>query len=140
MLARCQFGALDGRCGAILTYPIKGYPWRRNVMKSYEFDLDQETIALLFAEVDRIRKEHPDQCLSREQLWNDASEKGNGITRDRATGTLCHTISVSGADGTSEESFSLREDSIALLSSALFRVISTLVSPHETLHDPGHVA
>ena len=44
MLARCQFGAKEGRCGATLTYPIKGYPWRNNVVKSYEFKLDQSAI------------------------------------------------------------------------------------------------
>jgi hypothetical protein len=132
MLARCQFGVRDGRCGATLTYPIKGHPWRRNVVKSYEFNVEQAVIDLLFAEVPRIRKAHPDQCLAPEQLWSDTSEKANGITRDRSTGTLCYTISIF-RDHKPEEQFALREDSSALLSSALFQVVSKLIAPHENL-------
>lgn len=132
MLARCQFGVRDGRCGAMLTYPIKGYPWRRNVMKSYEFTLGPEVIDLLFAEVHRIRKDHPDECLSHEQLWSDATEKGNGITRDRETDTLCYSIGILTEAGV-EEQFSLRENSRALLDSALFRIVSGLIAPHEML-------
>jgi hypothetical protein len=139
-LARCQFGARDGRCGATFTYPIKGYPWRKNVVKSYEFNVEQRIIDLLFDEVTRIRKEHPDQCLAHDQLWSDATEKANGITRDRGTGTLCHTISILGEDGVPEESFALREDSSALLNSALFKVISNLIAPYEKLHDPAHAS
>jgi hypothetical protein len=133
LLARCQFGIRDGRCGATLTYPIKGYPWRNNVVKSYEFQLDPATVDLLFTEVPRIRKEYPDQCLTEDQLWSDASEKANGITRDRETGTLCYTIHVVAENGTPAEQYALREDSIALLSSALFGVISSLIAPYETL-------
>jgi hypothetical protein len=139
MLARCQFGVRDGRCGATFTYPIKGYPWRKNIVKSYEFNLDQASIDLLFAEVSRIRNEHPDQCLSHEELWSDASEKANGITRDRMTGTLCYTISILRDHGPPEEQFSLREDSPALLNSALFRVISSLVAPYEKIPDRAPV-
>ena len=133
MLARCQFGARDGRCGAIFTYPIKGCPWRRNVIKSYEFKLEEATLDLLFAEVPRIRKEHPEECLAHEQLWNDASEKANGITRDRSTGKLCYSIAIFRDREPPEEQYSLREDSPALLNSELFRVISNLVAPYETL-------
>lgn len=138
MLARCQFGARDGRCGATLTYPIKGYLWRRNVKKSYEFDLDQPTIEALFAEVAKIRTEYPEQCLAHEQLCSDASEKGNGITRDRSTGTLCFSIAIIGDDGNPEESFALREDSNALVNSMLFQVVSKLIAPHEKLCDSTH--
>jgi hypothetical protein len=132
MLARCQFGAKDGRCGATLTYPIRGYPWRNNVMKSYQFNLDQTAIDALFADVHRIRKEYPDECLAHDELFNDASEKANGITRDRSTGTLCYSISIF-LDHAPEEQFSLREDSPALLQSTLFQVISSLIAPYETL-------
>jgi len=138
MLARCQFGIKDGRCGATLTYPIKGYPWRHNIVKSYEFHLDPADIDLLFEEVPRIRKEHPDQCLSNDQLWNDASEKANGITRDRATGTLCYTLYIVAENGLPAEQFALRENSPALLSSRLFQVISGLIAPYEETPDRQH--
>jgi len=134
MLARCQFGIRDGRCGATLTYPIKGYPWRNNPMKSYEFNLDQATVDLLFSEISRIRREFPDQCLSDKELWSDASEKANGITRDRSTNTLCHTVYIVGERALPTEQYGIREDSPALLESALFRVISGLIAPYEHLN------
>jgi len=121
-----------GGCGATLTYPIKGYPWRNNVMKSFEFSLSEEEKAALFADVRRLKAQHPQDCLIDDQLWSDSSEKGaNGITRDRSTGTLCHTIGIIGDGGQFEERFSMREDSEALLNSSLYKTISTLISPYE---------
>lgn len=132
MLARCQFGvSADGRCGATLTYPIKGHPWRRNIVRSFEFELPEETKALLFDEVKRIGTEYPAECLSNDQLWSDSSEKANGITRDRATGKLCYTIAIYGSDGETESYFSIREDSEALVNSVLYKVVSRLIEPHE---------
>jgi hypothetical protein len=138
MLARCQFGIRDGRCGATLTYPIKGYPWRNNIMRHYEFPLDPATVELLFSEVLRIRSEYPDECLAADQLWNDASERANGITRDRSTGTLCHSVYIVGEDALPTEQYALRENSPALLGSTLFRVISDLIAPYEKIGDRGH--
>lgn len=132
MLARCQFGvSADGRCGATFTYPIKGYPWRRNVVRSYEFELPNETKELLFAEVKRIRIEHPEECLSGNQLWSDSSEIANGITRDRRTGTLCYTISILRENHETVVAYSLREDSEVLVTSSLFKTISRLIEPYE---------
>lgn len=134
MLARCQFGInSENRCGATFTYPIKGYPWRRNVMKSYEFEISNDTISLLFNEVYRIAKEYSEDCLNNKLLWNDHSEKGNGITRDKETGTLCHTIGIFTGYADTEIYYAIREDSLALTSSALFKIISQLIEPYETL-------
>ena len=136
MLARCQFGAVDGRAGATITYPIKGHPWRRNVSRHLLFDLDQETYAMLFAEVTRIRRDFPGECLAHDELWSDASEKANGITRDRRTGTLCYSLGVF-VNNIPEEQYSLREDSTALLGSKIYQVISQLVAPYERLPADG---
>jgi hypothetical protein len=134
MLARCQFWlGPDGKAGALLTYPIKGMPWRRNVMRSHAFNFSEEETALLFDEVHRIRAEFPAECLSIEQLWSDHSEKANGITRDRETGTLCYSIAIHAEAGVPEESYGLRENSEALLGSALHRAVSSLVAPYERL-------
>jgi hypothetical protein len=134
MLARLQFGASeDGSAGAILTYPIKGMPWRRNVMRSYQFSLDAPTLSVLFSEPKRIQAEFPASCLSGEALWSDSTEKANGITRDRATGTLCYTIGIMVEYGEPEEYFALRENDPALTQSVLFQVISKLVTPYERL-------
>ena len=137
MLARCQFVIdADGKCGAVLTYPIKGCPWRRNVMKHYAFHLSEEEAALFFTEVRRLRAEHPKDCLSNDQLWSDSSDKANGITRDRSTGTLCHTIGMVEDDGHWEEEFSMCENSDAPLTSSLYRTISRLIGPHEKQAEP----
>jgi len=79
----------------------------------------------LFAEVRRLKADHSQECLANDQLWSDSSEKANGITRERSTGTLCHTIGISGEDGRWEEYFSMREDSDALLTSSLYKTIFT---------------
>lgn len=132
MLARLQFGADEsGNCGATLTYPISGMPWRRNIMKFFTFDIGAETAAKLFAEVTRLRVEHPRECLSEEDLWSDKSEKGNGITRDRKSGTLCYSIAIHRDDGGFDEQYSIKEDSTPFLASDLYRVIADLVAPHE---------
>jgi hypothetical protein len=134
MLARCQFGVdKEGRCGATFTYPIKGYPWRRNVVRSFEFQVGEDTKAMLFAEVRRIREEHPEECLANDQLWSDQSEKANGITRDKLGGKLCYTIAIIREDGGYEEYFAMREDSKALLTSSLYKIISRLIEPYEKL-------
>lgn len=134
MLARCQFD-IDkvGRCTATLTYPVKGMPWRRNVMKSFEFKLDSDTRTLLFGEVDRLRRAFPGQCLDDELLWSDTSEMGNAITREQSSGKLCMRLSVVKEGGELVHDFWLREDAPALVSSALFKTISDLLRPHERL-------
>jgi len=132
MLARCQFGLNEGAgCGATFTYPIKGYPWRKNVRRTYEFKLNEDTKALLFSEVKRIRAEHSDECLPKEELWSDRREVANGITRDRASGTLCYTVGIFRDDGSIEEYFAIRENSPALRNSPLYKVISSLLEPYE---------
>ena len=138
LLARCQFGAsLDGRCGALITYPIKGYPWRHNPTKSVESQLNLKEAELLFAEPRRILTEYPKHCLPNEALWSDSSEKANGITRDRATNTLCWTIGVMVERAEPEAYFALREDSPALTSSALYLHVMKLIAPYEQLPHPG---
>ena len=134
MLARLQFGCDEtGECGATLTYPIQAMPWRRNIMRSFNFDVGPETADLLFSEVARLRTEHPQECLAEPELWSDASEKGNGITRDRKSGTLCYSIAIHRDDGGFDEQYSIRENSDAFLNSALYRVVSDLVAAHERL-------
>jgi hypothetical protein len=134
MLARCQFGInVEGRCGASLTYPMKGMPWRKNPMRSYEFHITDVTKELLFNEAHRLLAEHPTECLANEELWSDSSETANGITRDRQTGTLCHTIAIYPETGEPYLYYGIRENSEALLTSPLHIIISGLIAPHEKL-------
>jgi len=88
---------------------------------------------LLFRDVTRLREEHPAECLPNDQLWNDTSEKANGVTRDRSSGTLCVTIGIFGTAGETYEYFAMREDSGALLESPMYRIIRHLIDPHERL-------
>lgn len=133
MLARCQLNIDEhGACRAMLRYPVKGYPWRRNICRKYDFTLDEKTTALLFAEVFRIKRDFPEACLSSEETWSDTSEKANNISRDRASNTLCYTIGVISGDwAVREEYFSIREDSEALLKSELYKILSALIAPYE---------
>lgn len=132
MLARCQFGAFDdGRCGAFLTYPIKNYPWRRNPTKGIGGQLCAEQTLVLFSEPSRILAAYPQECLRCDDLWSDSSEKANGITRDRATNTLCWTIGVMLERGEPEAYFALRENSVALTNSSLYSYIVKLIQPYE---------
>ena len=135
MLARCQFCMnMNGACSVVMTYPIKGYPWRRNIHRYHHFSLDEETTTILFSEVFRIRRDSPEECLSNDQTWNDPSEKGNGITRDRKSNRLCYTIGVFGEGwNDQEEYFAIRENSEALINSELYKTISALIAPYEKL-------
>ena len=135
MLARLHFGCDEGgKCGATLTYPIQGMPWRRNIIKSFEFDVGAEAAEQLFSEVTRLRMEHPRECLTNvNKLWNDTSEKGNGIARDRRSGTSCWSIVIARDDGGFDEQYFIKENSDALLNPALYRVVTDLVAEHERL-------
>tara|TARA_R110002111_G_C5996863_1_gene372612 strand:- start:2800 stop:3210 length:411 start_codon:yes stop_codon:yes gene_type:complete len=136
MLARCQFGlSPDGKCGAILTYPIKGYPWRRNPMKSIDFYIGQDLATEIFKEIPMIRENNPTECLTddTDDLWSDTSEKANGITRDIATNTLCYTIGIYDVDGNPREYYSVKENSKALLNSKIYNTVTGLVADYETI-------
>ena len=134
MLARCVFAIdADGRSGVTLTYPIKGHPWRRNPSRSYIFDLAQETKDLLFEEVYRIQREFPWECVGYDHLYNDMSEKVNGILRDRRTHTSCHLIQTFTQTHAVEVQYALRESSPALVDSVLYKTISELIAPYEIL-------
>lgn len=135
MIARCQFGIEeDGRCGAIMTYPIQGYPWRRNPMRMYEFRIDAECAARIFDEVMHLPANHLDHCLDDSVLWSDHAEKGaNAITRDDKTDTPCHTIAIYNDLGEHPVYFSMREDSDVLHDSEFYRTIMGLIAPYEAL-------
>jgi len=136
MLARCQFGLeRDGKCSAILTYPIEGYPWRRNPLKIHEFEIDAAKAGRLFDEIYSMREEHPGECLEDAVLWSDHSEKANGVTRDRETDTACQTIAIYEAEGTGLIYYSMKENSKVLLKSELYRTVMALIAPYEELKE-----
>lgn len=101
-------------------------------MRSYSFDLEVDVIARLFADISRIRRDYPSECLT-EDLWSDFSDKANTVTRDRTTGALCYTLGIYRSDGDTADYYCLREDSEALLSSEIYQTFSRLTSPYEVL-------
>lgn len=132
MLARLQFGfEPSGRCGGTLTYPIAGYPWRRNPSKYVEFQIAPEQYRAILREVRELPRKYPKECLSDDELWCDHSEKANGITRDDPTDTLCHSLTLGNVLGEEELDYSLREDSPVLLRSLVYRTVTRLVAPYE---------
>ena len=134
MLARLQFGCHEsGECEAILTYPIAGMPWRRNISRQFNFQIDRETAELLLSEVVRIRTEHPRQCLESKDCWTDTSEKGNHITRDRQTDTLCYSVAIERGDGGFDDDYSIRENFGGFVNSALYVTVADLVARYERL-------
>jgi hypothetical protein len=134
MIARCQFGVhLTGRCGATLTYPIPGQPWRRNPSRSYEFGIETDLISQLFLEVSTMPSSFPLHCLSDDKLWSDHSEKANAITRDTQTDTPCITIGLYDEHGRHSTYFSMLESSEVLSASLIQRTVLRLVSPYEHL-------
>ena len=62
-------------------------------------------------------------------MWADASEKANGISRDRRTNTLCLTMDVQ-EGGQSLWNYSMREDSPALLESGFYQLVNKALAEH----------
>jgi hypothetical protein len=127
-LPRWQFGLReDGNGGLSLKFPIPGMTWRHTRQRNRNVQLDAQTAVGLIEEAVNLPNQFPTECLKTEELWADPSEQANSITRDRR-GTLCITISVS-ARG-QQMYYRLAEDSPALLQSALYRIINSLLEPY----------
>lgn len=134
MLARFQFGFECCQAGVLLTYPLPDYTWRHAVYKSHTFSLSIGLQNKLFQEVIDIRKNYPNECLDTDDLYSDASEPTNGITRDRKSHTACYSIVLTEDDGSFVDYYSLKEDSRALLNSLLFKTVKASLAPYEYIH------
>lgn len=95
-----------------------------------EATLDAFTTEAIFTDVAAMPRTFPAECLPNDVLWADHTEKCNAITRDRATDTLCLTLGVSDGHGAYTNYYCLREDSQALLSSMVFRLVIGLLAPY----------
>ncbi|MCX6928214.1 MAG: hypothetical protein NT154_34140 [Verrucomicrobia bacterium] len=116
-----------------MTYPINGYPWRRNPVRTYKFHVRLEEAHALFDEVATMPERYPNECLKDDVLWSDQSEKANGITRHKKNGKLCHTLAIYRGPGEAVVYFSMQEDSPALCSSSLYRRVVGLIAPDERI-------
>ena len=92
---RWQFGLdEDGRWGITFTHPVPGMPWRHARQSHTEARIVGQLVRSLFDGALALPRLFPGDCLRNEELWADMQEKGNAITRDRATNTLCLTVGV----------------------------------------------
>ena len=138
-LPRWQFGMFrNGEAGATITYPIPGYPWRHNPEEHMKATLDERRAASIFEELALMPSNAPKECLPHDQVWADASEKANSITRDRATNTLCLSLIITAnRDRFITCNYFMRENSPALINSLFFQVMSELLAPYRDLYRDG---
>ena len=136
LLARMQFGLhRDGNCMALFTYPIPGFPWRHNVIKTGSWRIEPDLTRAIFREIEDIPVCQPGICLAHDKLYSDQTEKGNGITRDRDTNTLCYAIGIIQSGGEFRIRYSVRETEEALQQSTLLRTVKDLTAALEK-HKP----
>lgn len=132
-MARWQFGVRESPgektvAGVYITWPVPGATWRHALGKSYELSIEASLAKELFNGVEETFKEHPEACLENNQMWADASEKANSITRDHAD-VLCLTVGIWDG-GRSVLYYGLPETSPVLLNSKFYQIISTAVAPY----------
>jgi peptidylprolyl isomerase len=130
MLSRWQVNlAEDGRCYLVFVHPLPAFAWRRQRPERAEAHFEPQETKEIFESVLATSGEFPQECLSSEECWADTSEKGNSISRDRQTNTLCLWVAVS-ERGEYLCNFSLREDSPALLGSRFYEIVSRVIDEH----------
>ena len=134
-LARCQFGMLDGQCGALLTYPLADYSWRYAIGRSYELDIPLDIQKKMILEVFDIKNNYPEECLSIDEIYSDSTEAANGVTRERKSHVAIHQMLLLGKENKVLANCYMREDSIILKSSLAYRTIMKALKPFETIKE-----
>lgn len=119
----------DGAGGAFITHARPGTTWRYAHRETVELKLELGEAAAAFRSALAMPAEFPDAWLPTEAMWADASEVGNSVSRDRQSGVRCLTVTVS-EQGKMLRTYSMREDSPALLASAVYQIIMRTLAPH----------
>lgn len=128
-LPRWQFGLLEGKsAGATITFPLPGLTWRHARVKQVRMDFDQEQMTQILSNAEEIFAVHKGSCLRHEDLWADASEKANSITRDRHANSLCVSIQIWGK-GLCVLDYALPEKSPILIDSFFYTAILEKLTP-----------
>lgn len=127
-LPRLQFGVFeDGRAGGFVSYPVPGGTWRHSRPRPFDFQLSETEAKQLINAVLRLSEESPNGLLRHDDLWADATEKANSITRSRRTDELCITINV--CERVEQVCyFALPESSPLLLNADFYKVLMTKFS------------
>jgi hypothetical protein len=130
-LARWQFVIREGEsvAGAGMTQPVANTTWRYARTRSVEVKLTGEQSQEIFDSVQATLAAHPKECLQHEQMWADASEKANSVTRDRMSNILCLTVQIF-ERGALQLNYGLPENSTVLLNSRFYQIIMAELEPH----------
>jgi hypothetical protein len=104
--------------------------WRHAVTKNHEGALSPESTEQVFSGITTFLELHPSECLDSQALWSDSSERGNGVTRDTLTGTLCLTVGITTAAGVFTTYYAVRETCRALHEAEFFRLITAELRTH----------
>lgn len=135
MLARCQFGMLDGKCGAMLVYPLPEFSWRHTIVRSYDLDIPFDVQERMVQEVFDIAENHPEECVLNDNCYADNSEKPNSITRDRNTDVPCHDVHLFDENYQLIVSLILRDGSDILQGSLFYKTIMNCLEPYEMIKE-----
>ena len=122
-LPQLQFGVHeDGRAGGFFSPPVPGGTWRHSRPQVFEFKFSAAEAAELIDSALKLPLEFPAAILHHDDLWADASEKANSITRDCRTNTLCVTVNVY-ERGQQLAYYALREHCPVLLGSRFYTIL-----------------
>ena len=135
-LSRWQFAYHeDGNgSGAIITTPRPRVSWRYARIRHVQISFSKPEGDALIQSVENTFARFENACLKNEDLWVDASEVANAITRDKLTNALCLTMTL--AEGRNIYcNYSLPETSPILLQAKFYLMITQAIKPH--LSDGG---
>ncbi len=128
-LPRWQFGLNEnGSAGATITYPLPNVTWRYARKKHVEIKLTPNEVEDLMRGAQAALSEFPEDCLKQDDLWADASEKANSITRDRRTNSRCVSFLMS-EGGVILFSYSISEKNPILAKLKFYQIITRALGP-----------
>lgn len=129
-LPRWQFGLREGdAAGAAITYPLPGLTWRHARVRHVELKFDTTEKEEVIQSAQATLAEFPNECLQHVDLWADASEKANSISRDRRTNSLCVSISL-WERGVLLLNYALPQTSAILAGAKFYQIISKALAPY----------
>jgi hypothetical protein len=119
----------DGSYGISILSPVAvpGMGWRFAGQTHRQSKLDIDSVNEILNEVLKMQERYPNECFRNEDLWADSSEKGNSVSRHKATNAACITIGIQ-ERGEWTTYFSMAEASPGLLESRLSNWINSLLA------------
>lgn len=119
----------DARCGASFVRPIPGLHWKHTPRKGVDIHLSADQISSLIQSAMEFPEKFPADCIAREKLRSGTTEQGFPYTFGGDDEKPCVTVAVYEKRVTLCN-YSVQEDSVALLGSSFFIVISTQLKPY----------